>query len=621
MRSLLLIAAVSGVAGFTTQEDYDITANPMGVISSGQSNWAFNLRMIQQSVGLPQGCTLSARALAEGDDPATIPSKVVRVKKGDSVTFTYKNQLPAYPAGWTETHGNDYHDLDSTNMHTHGLHISGMVDDVSVVIHPGQEHVFNYQIPSNHAGGTFWYHPHKHGSTHVQAGSGAAGVLIVEDAPGEVPAWVSGLTEQVLFFFHMDLQSLTSIGGTTATGCANNLYLVNGYQMPIITIKKNEWQRWRIPYASADDDTTITFGGCELQLLAKDGVYLSDAPRATTQLPLTQASRADVLIRCPNPGVKAEQVKMGNTVVAHITVEDVEPPAAGCINNVQSSMFQVCRPAYLLDTFNEAVATAWSISAGARKINGADFTGHDASNSIHDMELGTVEEWSISANAHPLHAHVNHFQLQEDLNAYDKRGDWFDTFLGSATFRVRIDRFTGAVMYHCHILEHEDQGAMVLGWVYTQSGNSGLAHDGGDVSYASECPNGVVELVAAEFCQPASGPCAAVDASCSTDGDCCSGACSGGKASNRVCLSTTPATPPVTLPPTTAPPTPTPPTAFPTTPPPSSAPPTPTPPTAFPTTPPPSSCVENGYSCRDDVDCCSGDCSSGNPNSRKCLPQ
>ena len=40
-----------------------------------------------------------------------------------------------------------------------------------------------YILPCDHAGGTFWYHPHHHGSTALQIGGGAMGVVIVEDRP------------------------------------------------------------------------------------------------------------------------------------------------------------------------------------------------------------------------------------------------------------------------------------------------------------------------------------------------------------------------------------------------------------------------------------------------------
>ena len=47
------------------------------------------------------------------------------------------------------------------------------------------------KIPDDHQTGTFWYHPHKHGSVSYQLFGGMAGMLIVEEDPGtldHVPA-------------------------------------------------------------------------------------------------------------------------------------------------------------------------------------------------------------------------------------------------------------------------------------------------------------------------------------------------------------------------------------------------------------------------------------------------
>ena len=42
-------------------------------------------------------------------------------------------------------------------------------------IEPTEDKTFTYQIPSDHPAGTFWYHPHKHGSVAYQVSNGVAG--------------------------------------------------------------------------------------------------------------------------------------------------------------------------------------------------------------------------------------------------------------------------------------------------------------------------------------------------------------------------------------------------------------------------------------------------------------
>jgi FtsP/CotA-like multicopper oxidase with cupredoxin domain len=69
----------------------------------------------------------------------------------------------------------------TTNLHTHGLHVSpsGNSDNVLLDIAPQTSFPFEVNIPADHPSGTFWYHAHRHGSTAVNVASGASGVLII----------------------------------------------------------------------------------------------------------------------------------------------------------------------------------------------------------------------------------------------------------------------------------------------------------------------------------------------------------------------------------------------------------------------------------------------------------
>ena len=66
-------------------------------------------------------------------------------------------------------------------MHTHGLWVSpsGNSDNVLISIKPEERFRYEYELPTDHPAGTFWYHPHAHGAGFVQVGSGMAGALIV----------------------------------------------------------------------------------------------------------------------------------------------------------------------------------------------------------------------------------------------------------------------------------------------------------------------------------------------------------------------------------------------------------------------------------------------------------
>jgi FtsP/CotA-like multicopper oxidase with cupredoxin domain len=50
-----------------------------------------------------------------------------------------------------------------------------------VHVKPGKTYKYTYNIPTNHHPGTYWYHPHNHGSVTLQVGGGALGMLIIDD--------------------------------------------------------------------------------------------------------------------------------------------------------------------------------------------------------------------------------------------------------------------------------------------------------------------------------------------------------------------------------------------------------------------------------------------------------
>ena len=57
-------------------------------------------------------------------------------------------------------------------------------DNVLVEVGPTASESYRFDIDEHeqHQAGTFWYHPHVHGSTAIQVGSGMAGAFIIEGA-------------------------------------------------------------------------------------------------------------------------------------------------------------------------------------------------------------------------------------------------------------------------------------------------------------------------------------------------------------------------------------------------------------------------------------------------------
>ena len=117
----------------------------------------------------------------KGNNKKPFVGPTIRIKPGDTVRVNIDNQLPPEDSSCSRDI-NTPHNFNSTNLHSHGLWISpaGNSDNVLIKIDPGVKFTYEWNIPADHPAGTFWYHPHLHGSTALQVSSGMAGALIIE---------------------------------------------------------------------------------------------------------------------------------------------------------------------------------------------------------------------------------------------------------------------------------------------------------------------------------------------------------------------------------------------------------------------------------------------------------
>jgi hypothetical protein len=256
-------------------------------------------------------------------------------------------------------------------------------------------------------------------------------------------------------------------GDTLISGTITSAWTVNGKVDGNLCAPVDEWQHWRVLIADPDAKMkNVEIGPeCEAVLMARDGVWRTEAPMALVNntISLTGASRADLAIRCSADST----ITVDNTVVANIFADanlpadlTVGPYSLGATGVAWSAN----RPSYLRDIRGEAVNFTDSISVGARSVYGQSY---DEDIPIFDLLPG-IQEWSIGANNHPFHLHVYHQQVQGVCSGGDfEDGEYYDTISGSCDIRFDTDPATttaydGRTIMHCHILQHEDNGAM--GW-------------------------------------------------------------------------------------------------------------------------------------------------------------
>jgi FtsP/CotA-like multicopper oxidase with cupredoxin domain len=123
---------------------------------------------------------------AHETSPPDVPfvAPTIMVSPGETVRITLKNDLPGGDPSCPGQGGevNIPHCFNRTNLHAHGMWVSpnGNSDNVLLSIYPSVSFQYEYNISNQHPAGTFWYHPHLHGSTALQVSSGMAGFLIVK---------------------------------------------------------------------------------------------------------------------------------------------------------------------------------------------------------------------------------------------------------------------------------------------------------------------------------------------------------------------------------------------------------------------------------------------------------
>ena len=273
------------------------------------------------------GETLTTRAYRqEGEGHGyTIPGPTMNMEPGNKYVVRYKNLLPY------ETVSPDHNvlkDPNASNLHTHGLHISGETpgDDVTRFFEGRTGGDFVYDIPADHMGGTFWYHAHHHGSTFLQVSTGGFGLIVVGDPivpenGDEIPQNVLDMADREVLIGFLDPGNAGTGGDTLVGGTLGATWTVNGVVGGNLRMPIDEWQHWRVLLADADaKPKTVSVGSqCEVELMARDGVWRTSVPKAlpTNSLSLTGASRADLAVRCAGNAT----ISVGNTVVANVVAE------------------------------------------------------------------------------------------------------------------------------------------------------------------------------------------------------------------------------------------------------------------------------------------------------------
>ncbi|MEM7320522.1 MAG: multicopper oxidase family protein, partial [Pseudomonadota bacterium] len=390
----------------------------------------------------------------------------------------------------------------STNVHYHGTNVSPKepADSVFIEIAPGQVFDYTVDFPEEHPQGLFWYHPHRHGTTEYQIGSGLSGLISVD---GVLEPWpeLAGITTR-----HMILRDIQIVDGKVPNppdpGNPTRRTL-NGLINPTIPIRPGEIQLWRVGNIGADIFYDLEIEGHKIHEIARDGVR-KNQPVVHETLLLPTSGRTEFLVVGGDPGeyvFRTRKINMGpagdphpETTLATLVVSGAPVngpqlpqvfPALSDLRNAESC----CSRTY--DFSETADGNTFCINN----------VGTDMAVINTTVRIGCVEEWTInncSAENHNFHHHQLQFQVIEkngkevpftglqDTVTLDYRAatDEFPDRCkcdadgnctgctcptaedphGSVVIRIPYLNpvIEGKAVYHCHIGEHEDNGMMQI---------------------------------------------------------------------------------------------------------------------------------------------------------------
>ncbi len=395
------------------------------------------------------------------------PGPTLSIRPGQEVVIRLVNRLDA-----------------PTNLHFHGLHLAPNPgpDDSFLKVPAGEQHEYRFTLPAAHAEGTFWYHPHVHGSTAEQVGGGLAGAILVR-AGIEEGAELGRVPEHTLLLQDFDVTPNGTLAIPAAMdraqGREGDLITVSGQVRPALPLSAGGFLRLRILNASSSRFYNLRLEEHPLLLVGVDGGFLA-TPESRDTLLLSPGERADVIVagsREPGeyrllamPYRRGMAMGMG-TPGASLPVELAKvvyqpggamdwrvPGAWNAIEALPSA--RVVRRFVLgqaMGGMGMGAGMAMSFT-----INGRTFNEDRIDTSVR---RGDVEDWEFlnpTTMDHPMHVHTNAFQVV-GANGQVERA-WKDTALVRAGQQVRVrtrfDDFAGLSVYHCHILDHEDLGMM-----------------------------------------------------------------------------------------------------------------------------------------------------------------
>jgi spore coat protein A len=422
------------------------------------------------------------------------PGPTLETESGKGMLVEWANELPRehfLPIDHS-IHGaeSDKPDVRSV-VHLHGAKVPPESDGYPENWYvPGKSATYYY--PNQQDAALLWYHDHTLGVNRLNVLAGLFGLFVVRDPVEEALNLPRGKYEVPLVLcdrmFDLDGQLYYPVAQNSTNPWVSefrgNAILANGKLLPYLDVEPRKY-RFRVLNAANGRFFRLALtNGQTLQQIGTDQGLLP-APVALKQVVLAPAERADLVLDFSDHA--GEQIVLKNDFAQPVMQFRVSRTKVSDSSSLPAALRPVPRIAE-----SEVVKTR-DLRLG--EIN--DLRGESVAVLLNDAHwnmpvtenpvLNSVEIWNlmnVTDDVHPIHLHLVRFQILDrrrfDAFAYQNRGvlkywgdaippepgetGWKDTVRADPGMVTRIimrfEGFAGRYVWHCHILEHEDNEMM-----------------------------------------------------------------------------------------------------------------------------------------------------------------
>ncbi|HVK20749.1 MAG TPA: multicopper oxidase domain-containing protein [Actinokineospora sp.] len=356
------------------------------------------------------------------------------------------------------------------NVHLHGAFVAPEHDGYPThLIQPGASR--DYRYPNQQRATTLWYHSHTHHKEAEQVYRGLAGFYVIND-PGD--PWLNlptGARDVPLLFRDIRIDENNQLVYFAGDFRGRRTILVNGRPQPYFKVAT---RKYRLRLLNGSNDRGFKFSlsnGAKFYVIGSDGGYLpNNVPLSTIEL--FPAERLDVIVDFAGQPV-GTQITLRNEFgeaaetqdIMRFDVDRVESDSTRIPDNGQLPQL----PAIPTPTVTRDIALNFDLANRRFLINGQPF---DPNRVDFTVRKDKPELWRITNNdtqfgiTHSMHLHLVQFRVvsRNGVAVAPVEAGWKDTVTVHAGETVLVNTtftgFTGKYVFHCHLLDHSNNGMM-----------------------------------------------------------------------------------------------------------------------------------------------------------------